>query len=583
MSKEVGKRARAPEGYYSQLVSGKMEGKEKEKEKSNMAESGELEIKSKNKVNGRKKSSVKGSVKSRASSKRSVNSQADTKTELESRADDFEGEDKNLSEEEMKVDEMIDELRGQSAHSRILHQKAMHGDIQFVEDWEVPEDLAKETVWELTHEQHKKELGIVEDRIKRLSKMEELLKIKDEIRTKRLSLMTKEKELEMEEKRKQMQAQKDWMLLQQREHALHAEWEEQQLRMERMLSEQRVKGWVAASTEHVTKGDLGSIKSESKGKVTGKYIGADSVGISGGLKPDRQTVSKKEQKDNLLPAHASGVEHLRRMGMLPAYGVGSEVSMEKLPVQDKGRQKRDMCQEDIWDFGSRKEEAGKKNDVQLEGAGGGKVVDGKNKIKSGKWAKSHRDLVREETWPHAAVLRQYTKRTTFDQMEFEPFVAGETRIILAMMQKDQEKAMGRLKVLCRVSHWLCKCKDWPAVKSMFEAIIESVEMGESEWTSSFDYMEGMLPPAASVLEKLREKPKEKDEKFKEKEGKKSVDVYWCKEYQKGQCNESGSHLAQLKPDEKPVWVAHICATCWQKDKKKREHQEADLECPHKKA
>lgn len=164
-------------------------------------------------------------------------------------------------------------------------------------------------------------------------------------------------------------------------------------------------------------------------------------------------------------------------------------------------------------------------------------------------------------------LRQYVKRTTFDAMEFDLFVAGETRIILAMMHKDQGRAMGRLKVLCKISHWLCRCKDWSSVRTIFEAIIESIEMGDADWTTGFDYYESLLPPPPTVLinlkrlqDDLTQKEKKKDNKKKDTKSDKN-EVFWCKDYQKGTCSEPGPHMAQLKADEKPVWVAHVCAVC----------------------
>ena len=50
----------------------------------------------------------------------------------------------------------------------------------------------------------------------------------------------------------------------------------------------------------------------------------------------------------------------------------------------------------------------------------------KQKVKSGKYAKCNANLIREECWPHIAVLKRSTKRVSFDQSEFEAFVAGET-------------------------------------------------------------------------------------------------------------------------------------------------------------
>lgn len=169
-------------------------------------------------------------------------------------------------------------------------------------------------------------------------------------------------------------------------------------------------------------------------------------------------------------------------------------------------------------------------------------------------------------------------------MDFDAYVAGETRIILSMMARDQQRATGRLKVLCKIAHWFCHSKDWSSIRNIFEAKIESVEMGENDWTSQFEHYEA-LPSVLVNLKKLQDEhmQKEKDKEAKKKEAEnKKAELFWCKDFQKNACTESGAHMAQLKADEKPVWVVHICATCWQKDKVKRSHPEIDQGCPHKK-
>ena len=59
-----------------------------------------------------------------------------------------------------------------------------------------------------------------------------------------------------------------------------------------------------------------------------------------------------------------------------------------------------------------------------------------------------------------------------------------------------------------------------------------------------------------------------------------VEVYWCKAYQKNTCIEKHPHMAQIRPDEHPVPVVHMCAHCFQKENRREEHPE--VECPVKK-
>ena len=190
---------------------------------------------------------------------------------------------------------------------------------------------------------------------------------------------------------------------------------------------------------------------------------------------------------------------------------------------------------------------------------------------SGKYAKSNVKIKHQEQWPHLSVMRKYCKRTTFDNLDYETFVAGESRIIAALgegVEKD-----GRIKLLCKVSHWYCKCQDWGAVKGLYEAVLESIELGEETWENDFGHYETMVP-CVKHTEKLSK------EKTEHKEGKKDkVDLYWCKNYNKGTCTEKEPHMATLKNDE-TVPVVHICAYCWQKYTTRRTHTE--LDCTYKK-
>lgn len=81
------------------------------------------------------------------------------------------------------------------------------------------------------------------------------------------------------------------------------------------------------------------------------------------------------------------------------------------------------------------------------------------------------------------MLRKYTKKSTFDNMDFEMFVVGETCIIGNMV--DGGDRDGRPRLLSKLAHWMCRCRDWPLVRGLYEGIIESVELGEASWVEDF--------------------------------------------------------------------------------------------------
>ena len=97
-----------------------------------------------------------------------------------------------------------------------------------------------------------------------------------------------------------------------------------------------------------------------------------------------------------------------------------------------------------------------------------------------------------------------------------------------------------------------------------------MELGEPEWGDDFSGYETMLPSMTTNPNNLPnptvggsiEKPKKYSE------------IYWCKNYQTDNCSIPPPHMAQIKPDEPPVAVLHICANCWSNFKKQKEHPES---------
>ena len=176
--------------------------------------------------------------------------------------------------------------------------------------------------------------------------------------------------------------------------------------------------------------------------------------------------------------------------------------------------------------------------------------------------------MKQEVWPHTAVSKKYFKRASFDQLEFDAFVAGESRILYTMVTNRDPEVVGRLRVLTLVSHWMGKTKNWPLIRSLYESIMEEIELGEKVWTDDFSGYETMLPSIGTV----HVGGVSSEVKGVKKAG---YEVYWCKQFQTGNCELGAPHMAQIKPEEPPVPVLHICAFCWSSTKKRKEHAEAD--------
>ena len=191
----------------------------------------------------------------------------------------------------------------------------------------------------------------------------------------------------------------------------------------------------------------------------------------------------------------------------------------------------------------------------------------KAQIKSGKFAKTNITIQKQEIWLHTAISKKYARRTTFDNLEFEAFVAGEAKIILHLLNSG-EPIQGRLQVLSLIADWLCRCKHWPTVRGLYGSIIEEIELGKRSWDDDFSNYEAMLSSCqvnhdnGNHIERGRK------------------EVYWCKNFQVGTHKQNPPHMAQLKNDEPPVPVVHICVHCWSTSHKRKDHMEMD--CPLKK-
>ena len=130
--------------------------------------------------------------------------------------------------------------------------------------------------------------------------------------------------------------------------------------------------------------------------------------------------------------------------------------------------------------------------------------------------------------------------------------------------------------------------NWNAIKSLYESIVDEIELGNHDWTDDFSGYETMVPlPQHSAVtstggNKTLAATRGDDKKSDDRKKSSSFEVYWCKDFQQGKCDSQVPHMAQLKNDEPPVPVLHICAACWMQTKKRKDHAEQDATCPLKK-
>ena len=147
-----------------------------------------------------------------------------------------------------------------------------------------------------------------------------------------------------------------------------------------------------------------------------------------------KTIVDSDKEMEGAPLENKGIGHLKKLGLVPdnfRHRTEQQQRMETGETsQSKSGRTHPLHIDTNFEYNveDMDREVNKRNDVECGCAAN------KGKVKSGKYAKSSANLVRQEVWPHTAVSKKYTKRTGFDTLEFDAFVAGESRIIYTRLE-----------------------------------------------------------------------------------------------------------------------------------------------------
>ena len=539
----------------------------------------------------------------------------------DSREGDFESENEvdglSLGSAASKVRNLNNEIEKlqPSLMEKYNEYKCEQGLQQRLEDSDLPDNLQDDEVFQETLELHKEQLQASQNREKRASRCKEITNMREEIIKSREKAKSDEWAAQLLTRRRMIELQEAEIQKEEEDLTTQQKLADQAIRLAQLRS-QKVQLPSCAANEQLTGSTLSrnSVKGrkragQDKQQATADWVSTHSdtghVVIAGGginasrlnelqkkaqklieskQRPRTKTTQerhmavtpKKSGKTAATTASHTGISHLRNLGLLPDKAGKSVIEVTDLDDLDDDE---DILLQDIMDEPGKnplKINANFDFNKTVADECGCTNGNGNVKVKSGKYAKSNIRIVRQEVWPHNAVSRKYVKRCAFDSMEFEMFVAGESKTIYGMLHnrgdKEQtEQGLGRLRVLTLISHWMCKCKNWPMIKGLYESIIEEIEMGECTWADDFSGYETMIANAQSVHVPQNTSV-----------AKKPVDVFWCKNYQNGTCDSISPHMTILRQEDGPVPVQHICAACWSISKKRREHPENDGSCPLKK-
>ena len=170
----------------------------------------------------------------------------------------------------------------------------------------------------------------------------------------------------------------------------------------------------------------------------------------------------------------------------------------------------------------------------------------------------------------------------YDDLDLRLFVSGELNII----DRDdilQPEWCGRLNLLKHILY-LAGYYEWYGCLQLYTTIINQIELGIKSWSSDFSEERALvLLPYAQP--NRRERPQATQPVRRNQNQNRNSDtpdsrVWFCRPYQKGDCNKPESHRAFVQ-GRGPVTVQHICAKCYLTDKTKSFPPENSDSCPNK--
>ena len=207
----------------------------------------------------------------------------------------------------------------------------------------------------------------------------------------------------------------------------------------------------------------------------------------------------------------------------------------------------------------------------------------KKKKKSGINSKASDRVKFPQRWPQAYLQFEYVnKQVKFDDLDFKQFIAGELEIIGERdLSKSERK--GRLDMLKKIVYY-SSIYEFRGLKAFYAAWVRDIERGLKKWSDDSSYLETAMLSKFVRNKGFGFQSRKDEQKGSKNDGKSdaaSDGVWFCSEYNRNKCKNKSNHLKVIKGKNR--LLTHICATCWQTDKKKLEHPECSSSCPHQNA
>ena len=97
--------------------------------------------------------------------------------------------------------------------------------------------------------------------------------------------------------------------------------------------------------------------------------------------------------------------------------------------------------------------------------------------------KATSNIQHKEVWPQKNLLEDWAdEEVAFNQLQFEHFIAGESRTIELCTEPSQ--ILGRLRLLRCMAYAKLRGYDWHLIRKMYAVILTSIEARENTWDSN---------------------------------------------------------------------------------------------------
>ena len=121
---------------------------------------------------------------------------------------------------------------------------------------------------------------------------------------------------------------------------------------------------------------------------------------------------------------------------------------------------------------------------------------------------------------------------------------------------DPVEIQGRLRVLSKVAYLYEQCRNWDKARGVYYAFVSSIEEGEATWNSSLGHYDVMCPAPVEIRGGDSRGDPRNPSSSKNRSAKRD---FFCREYQKGECNQNPPHRAWVRNNFEIV--EHYCSAC----------------------